>query len=134
MSVRVLIVDDSPFARKIIRHHLQKCGCQIVGEAENAAQALTLFRDLKPDLVTLDVMMPERDGVDSLRAFRLMRNECPDAKIIVVSAVPFEKTRSTFLEEGALAYIVKPFNQFSLDPVLRKLIRIFPALSEQAFA
>jgi len=133
MSIRVLIIDDSPFARKIIQHHLQKCGCQIVGEAENAAQALKLFRDLKPDLVTLDVMMPECNGIDSLRAFRLMRNEVPNVQIIVVSSVPFEKTRNTFLEEGALAYIVKPFNQYSLDTVRRKLTRVFPELSEQAF-
>jgi two-component system chemotaxis response regulator CheY len=133
MPVRVLIVDDSPFARKIIRHHLSKCGCQIAGEAENAAQALKLFSELRPDLVTLDVMMPECDGVDSLRAFRMMRNEVPNIQIVVVSAVPFEKTRTTFLEEGALAYIVKPFNQFSLEPVRRKLVRVFPELSDQAF-
>ena len=73
MTVRALIIDDSPFARKIIRHHLTKLGFHVEGEAETAAQGLRLFRDLKPKLVTLDVMMPEREGIDSLAAFRTMK-------------------------------------------------------------
>lgn len=125
MVIRALIIDDSPFARKIIRHHLMKFGCKIVGEAESAARGLKLFRELKPDLVTLDVMMPELDGVESLAAFRLMRKEAPDKQIVVVSVLPFEKTQDTFLHEGALAYVVKPFNQFSFEPVRQKLLRIF---------
>jgi two-component system chemotaxis response regulator CheY len=126
VAIRALIIDDSPFARKIIRHHLVKFGCKIVGEAETAAQGLKLFRELKPDLVTLDVMMPELEGIESLTAFRLMRKEAPDKQIVVVSVLPFEKTQETFLREGALAYVVKPFNQFSFEPVRQKLMRIFP--------
>src|SRR5260370_19163796 len=72
VAVSVLIVDDSPFARKVIRHHLEEYGCQVVGEAENGLQAIKLFKELKPQLVTLDVMMPEVGGVDSLTAFRAM--------------------------------------------------------------
>jgi two-component system, chemotaxis family, chemotaxis protein CheY len=128
MTVSALIIDDSPFARKILRHHLTKLGFKVVGEAETAAQGLKLFRDLKPKLVTLDVMMPERDGIDSLAALRTMRNEAPDlAVVVVVSAVPFEKTRDTFLKEGAMAYVIKPFNQFSFEPVRQKLHRAFPS-------
>ena len=128
MSVPALIIDDSPFARKILRHHLTKLGFKVVGEAETAAQGLKLFRDLKPKLVTLDVMMPERDGIDSLAALRTMRKEAPDiAVVVVVSAVPFEKTRDTFLKEGAMAYVIKPFSQFSFEPVRQKLHRAFPS-------
>ncbi len=127
MTVRALIIDDSPFARKIIRHHLTKLGFHVEGEAETAAQGLRLFRDLKPKLVTLDVMMPEREGIDSLAAFRTMKKEAPETAIVVVSAVPFEKTRDTFLNEGATAYVIKPFNQFSFEPVRQKLHRAFPA-------
>ena len=126
MPVPALIIDDSPFARKIIRHHLVKLGFKVVGEAETAAQGLKLFRELKPGLVTLDVMMPEREGVTSLSAFRAIRKEAPDSAVVVVSSVPFEKTRETFLEEGALAYLIKPFGQFSFEPVRQKLLRIFP--------
>lgn len=126
MPVPALIIDDSPFARKIIRHHLVKLGFKVVGEAETAAQGLRLFRELRPGLVTLDVMMPEREGVTSLSAFRAIRKEAPDSAVVVVSAVPFEKTRETFLEEGALAYLIKPFGQFSFEPVRQKLLRMFP--------
>src|SRR5271154_1528934 len=123
MSIRALIVDDSPIARNIIGHHLVKIGCAVVGEAENAAQAVQMFRTLKPQLVTLDVMMPQIEGVDSLAAFRLMRSEDARVAIVVVSAVPFEKTRDTFLKEGAVAYMIKPFNRFSFEPIRQKLTR-----------
>jgi two-component system chemotaxis response regulator CheY len=128
VTISALIIDDSPFARKIIRHHLVKLGFQVVGEAENAVQGLRLFRELKPKLVTLDVMMPEREGVSSLAAFRTIRQEASDVAVVVVSAIPFEKTRDTFLNEGATAYVIKPFNQFSFEPVRMKLRRIFPPL------
>lgn len=126
MPVPALIIDDSPFARKIIRHHLVKLGFKVVGEAETASQGLKLFRELRPGLVTLDVMMPEREGVTSLSVFRAMRKEAPESAVVVVSAVPFEKTRETFLHEGALAYLIKPFGQFSFEPVRQKLLRMFP--------
>ena len=127
MAVDALIVDDSPIVRKIIRHHLTKFGCKVVGEAETAAQAVKLFRECKPELVTLDILMPEVEGYDAMRAFREMKRISPDVAVavVVVSAVPFEKVRDSFLKEGALGYIVKPFNQFSFDPIRRKLVRMF---------
>ncbi len=129
MGTRALIIDDSPFARKISRHHLAKLGCVVAGEAENATQGLKMFRELKPDIVTLDVLMPEVEGLDSIAAFRLMRHEAPNAQIIVVSVIPFEKTRETFLNEGAIAYIVKPFTRYSFKPVQQKLVRLFSELA-----
>jgi two-component system chemotaxis response regulator CheY len=130
VTLSALIIDDSPFARKIIRHHLIKLGFRIAGEAESAAQGLRLFRELKPKLVTLDVMMSEREGVSSLDVFRTMRQEVPEVVIVVVSAIPFEKTRDAFVNDGATAYVIKPFNQFSFEPVRLKLRRIFPSLTE----
>lgn len=128
MAVNVLIIDDSPFARKIIRHHLEQYGCNVVGEADNGAQAIQMYQELNPDLVTLDVMMPAIEGIDSQGAFRAIRTLNPRAAILVVSAVPFGKTRDTFMEEGALGYIVKPFNQYSFDQVRLRLARLFPEL------
>lgn len=130
MSVSALIIDDSPVARTIIRHHLTKLGCVVVGEAENASQALRLFREKKPDVITLDLMMPEIDGTDSTSAFRLMKSEAPKAIIIIASVLPFEKTRDYFLREGAFDYIVKPFNRFSFERVRQRLIRTFPQLAD----
>jgi response regulator of citrate/malate metabolism len=62
-----------------------------------------------------------------MAAFRTMRKESPETAIVVVSAVPFEKTRDMFLNEGAIAYVIKPFGQFSFEPVRQKLQRTFPA-------
>jgi CheY-like chemotaxis protein len=124
--VPALVIDDSPIARRIIRYHLVKLGFRVVGEADNAAQGLQLFRELKPKLVMLDVMMPERGGASGLDAFRTMKRETPDVVVVVVSAVPFVKTRDTFLNEGATAYVVKPLSQFSFEPVRQKLQRLFP--------
>ena len=132
MAVRVLIADDSIFIRDIIRHHLERFGCQVVAEAENGAQALSLYKTLKPDFVTLDVVMPHVDGIDALTAFRMIKKEDPATPILVVSAVPFEKTRETFLAEGALDYVIKPFNKFYFDQVRRKLERIFPEIGQAA--
>ncbi len=129
MPVRVLIADDSVFIRDIIRHHLEHFGCQILAEAENGAQAVSLFKTLKPDFVTLDVVMPHVDGIDALTAFRLIRKENPNVPILVVSAVPFDKTREAFLNEGAMDYLIKPFNKFCFEQVRRKLERVFPDLS-----
>jgi two-component system, chemotaxis family, chemotaxis protein CheY len=131
VSVEALIIDDSPVARRIIRHHLEQIGCKVIGEAENAFQGLKLFRELKPDLVTLDLIMPAFQGIDASQAFQTMRNENPGAKILVVSAVPFEKTRRTLTDEGALAYIIKPFNRFSFDQARVRLLHVFPELGQR---
>ena len=122
--MRTLIIDDSPMARRMIRHYLTKIGCRVVGEAENAAQGLRLLRTLQPDLITMDVMMPEAEGVDSHKALQEMRCAKPDLNAIIVSAVPYEKVRDGFLREGALAYVVKPFTASSFEPARQRLMRV----------
>ncbi|GEM_PF-418238 len=129
VTVETLIVDDSAFARRIIRLQLEHLGCKVVGEADNGAQALKLFSALKPRLVTLDLMMPAVERVDALTAFRTIKKEAPNTAILIVTAVPFEKTRETFTEEGALGYIVKPFTPASFDQVRIRLLRVFPELA-----
>jgi two-component system, chemotaxis family, chemotaxis protein CheY len=130
VAVEALIIDDSPVARRIIRHHLEQIGCKVAGEAENASLGLKLFREHQPQLVTLDLIMPAVDGIDASEAFRIMRQENPSARIVVVSAVPFEKTRTTLTDQGALAYIIKPFNKFSFEEARMRLLRAFPELAE----
>jgi two-component system, chemotaxis family, chemotaxis protein CheY len=130
VSVSALIVDDSPMARTIIRHHLTKLGCVVVGEAENASQALELFRENKPDVVTLDLMMPEVVGIDATSLFRTIKAEAPNAIIIIASSLPFQKTQDTFFREGAFDYIVKPINRFSFERVRQRLVRKFPQLAD----
>jgi CheY-like chemotaxis protein len=127
--VTALLIDDSPIARRIIRHHLELIGCKIVAEAENGVQGVKLFRELQPQLITLDLIMPTFEGIDSLAAFRTMRKERPESAILVISAMPFEKTRQIMMQEGALGYIIKPFNKFSFDQVRTRLLRAFPRLA-----
>jgi two-component system, chemotaxis family, chemotaxis protein CheY len=129
MSVTALIVDDSAAARQIIGYHLRQAGCSIVGEAANAADALKLFRELKPNIVSLDLMMPNKDNLDSLGLVRAMKKEAPEIAVIVVSVIPFEKMRQSFIDEGVFAYVVKPFNDFALGTIRVKLRRTFPELA-----
>jgi two-component system chemotaxis response regulator CheY len=130
MPIRVLIADDSISIRELLRWQLERLGYEVVGEAENATQVVSLFRSLKPDVVTLDLVMPNEDEMDALTAFRLMKKEAPRVPILVLSAVPFNKTRELFIEEGAFEYVVKPFGR-NLKDALRKLERAFPELKPQ---
>lgn len=128
MSVKALIVDDSPAARKLIGHQLRQLGCEIVGEAETAVDGLRLFDQLRPELITLDLMMPSRDGVDSMALVETVKRSAPNVGIIVVSSIPFEKLRTDFLEKGVLDYVIKPFNDYTIQRLRVKLRRAFPQL------
>jgi two-component system, chemotaxis family, chemotaxis protein CheY len=128
MSVRVLMVDDSVFVRDVLRHHLECIGCEVVAEAENTLQALDLFRTVTPSLVTLDVAVPQTGGIGALALFRIMRRESPGVSILVVSSMAFPEVRKSFLDEGALDYVVKPFNAASFERVCSRLIELFPEL------
>jgi two-component system chemotaxis response regulator CheY len=130
MAVKALIADDSFFIREMIRRHLERIGCEVVAEAENASQALSLFRSVHPDLITLDIVMTEADGVDTLAAFRTMRQEAPQVPIILMTAMPFGESREAFMSNGALDYIVKPFNNETFDQIRRKLVPVFPELDK----
>jgi CheY-like chemotaxis protein len=129
MFVRALLVDDSPVVRKVIRYHMAIYGVRTISEAENPFQALALSRATMPNLVFLDLMMPETNGLDSRALFDTIKREAPETPIIVVTSIPYEKVRATFTRDGALAYIVKPFNQISFDYARRKLGRIFSEFS-----
>ncbi len=129
MVVTALIVDDSDFSRQLIGHYLAEAGCMVVGEARNALQGLKLFRKLRPNVVTLDLMMPKVLDIDSMAVLRAMKREMPEVAVVVISVVPFEKTQHDFLEHGVLAYVVKPLNDFSFEPVRQKLMRTFPELA-----
>jgi CheY-like chemotaxis protein len=128
MSVRVLMVDDSVFVRDVLRHHLECIGCEVVAEAENTLQALDLFRTVAPTLVTLDVAVPHTGGIGAVALFRIMRTENPGIPILVISASAFPEIRKALLREGALDYVIKPFDASSFEQVCNSLIRMFPEL------
>jgi two-component system, chemotaxis family, chemotaxis protein CheY len=132
MPVRVLMIDDSVFVRDVLRHHLECIGCEVVAEAENTTQALDLYRTVKPSLVTLDVSVHQTGGIGSLALFRMIRADNPRIPILIVSSISFPEIRQSFLREGALDYLVKPFEADSFVKVCGKLGQIFPELSPLA--
>jgi len=103
---RVLIVDDAAFMRKLLRNILFNGGFDIAGEAENGKQAVEMYKQLKPDLVFLDIVMPEMNGIETLKAIKKMD---PNAKVIMCTAIGQEKIVKTAIKLGADGYIVKPF-------------------------
>ncbi|MDS0528424.1 response regulator [Clostridium sp. SHJSY1] len=108
MMKRVLIVDDAAFMRFVLRQTLEKCGFEVVGEAENGVKAIRLFRQLKPDVVTMDLTMPALSGVDSIKVIKLIDEE---AKIIVISSSGQKLAVEEAIEAGATSFLVKPFKE-----------------------
>ncbi|MBM7603206.1 two-component system chemotaxis response regulator CheY [Metabacillus crassostreae] len=105
---RILIVDDAKFMRMTLSNILIKANHEVVGEAENGLQAVELFEKEKPDLVTMDITMPEQNGIEALRE---IKSQYPDAKIIMCSAMGQQKMVVEAIESGAKDFIVKPFDE-----------------------
>lgn len=118
MGKRVLIVDDAAFMRMMIKNILTKNGYEVVGEAENAKVAVELYKAHKPDLVTMDITMPEMNGIDGVKAIRSID---PDANIIMCSAMGQQSMVMEAIQAGAKDFIVKPFQQ---DRILQAMERV----------
>lgn len=106
MNKKVLIVDDSGYTRKVINRALTKAGYDIIGEAESGEAAIDMAIEMKPDVITLDNILPDMLGLDILR---VIKEEGLDAVVIMISAIGLQSTVSDGLELGASKYIVKPF-------------------------
>ncbi|ABE51354.1 response regulator [Methanococcoides burtonii] len=103
---KVLIVDDTAFMRKLLKNILFGAGYDIAGEAENGKQAVEMYKALNPDVVTMDVVMPEMNGIDALKNIKTINKE---AKVVMCTAIGQEKIVKTALKLGAKGYIIKPF-------------------------
>ncbi len=119
----VLIVDDSKFMRKMLSDILTEEGHQIVGEAENAMEATSLYKKLKPDLVTLDIIMPEVEGADALSALKEMVEINPQARVVMVSAMGQEEVVEECIRVGAKDFIVKPFRSPGVAEVVKAVLK-----------
>ena len=108
MNKRILIVDDSYYMRTMLKNMLTDAGYEVVGEAANGAQAVEMANATTPDLITLDVILPDNTGLDVLKSIRQTQ---PNAKVVMCSAVGQEVIVNEAIESGALAYIVKPFSE-----------------------
>lgn len=106
MSSRILIVDDSKFMRMLLADLLTRHGFEVL-EAESGEQAVKLFLEESPDLVTLDILMPGRDGIETLQD---LRNQSPEARVVMVTALGMEDYIKRALDAGADGFILKPFS------------------------
>ncbi|WP_339063308.1 response regulator [Tepidibacillus marianensis] len=106
MSKRILVVDDAAFMRMMVKEILTKNGFEVVGEASDGVQAVEKFNELRPDLVTLDITMPEMDGITALKEVRKID---PNAKVIMCSAMGQQAMVIDAIQAGAKDFIVKPF-------------------------
>ena len=103
---RVLVVDDAAFMRKMVSDALSKGGHEVVGEAGNGLEAIAQFQALKPDLMTLDITMPEKDGLSALAD--IMAAD-PSARVVMCSALGQESKVLEAIKLGAKDFVVKPF-------------------------
>jgi two-component system chemotaxis response regulator CheY len=117
MPKRVLIVDDALIMRMRIKEIARESGWEIAGEAGNGEEGIARYRELRPDLTTLDIVMPGMDGVSALRQ---IKQEDPGARIVMVSAVDQKGKLTECIRLGAVDFIVKPFDKARLKGFFAK--------------
>ena len=105
---RILIADDAAFMRMMIKNILTQNGHEVVGEAENGAEAVERYAELKPDVTTMDITMPEKDGIAALKEIIAAD---PSAKVVMCSALGQEAKVIESIRSGAKDFVVKPFQQ-----------------------
>jgi len=118
MAKRVLIVDDAAFMRMLLKDIITKAGYEVAGEAANGVEAVEKYRELKPDVVTMDITMPEMDGITAIKKIKEID---PNAKIIVCSAMGQQAMVIEAIQAGAKDFIVKPFQHSRVIEALQKL-------------
>ncbi len=117
---RLLIVDDALIMRMKIREVATKAGWLVVAEAVNGAEGVRLFEEHRPDLVTLDMVMPEMNGLEALKA---IRRADPEAQIVMVSAVNQKDLLRSCITEGAMDFVIKPFDPGQLQSFFERYRR-----------
>ncbi|MBV4445925.1 response regulator [Clostridium tyrobutyricum] len=116
---KVLIVDDAAFMRMMIKDILEKGGFEIVGEANNGIKAVELFKKEKPDVITMDITMPDMDGIEAVKAIKEFD---PAAKIIMCSAMGQQTMVMDAIKAGAKDFIVKPFQPDRVIEAVTKVL------------
>jgi len=117
MENGILIVDDAAFMRLMLKDILTKNNFKVCGEAENGRDAIDKFSALSPDLVLMDITMPEMSGIDALKAIKAIN---PNAKIVMCSALGQQEMVVEAIQHGAEDFIVKPFQEERLIQAIKK--------------
>ncbi len=119
---KVLLVDDALFMRKMLSDILKKEGFEVVGEADNGKDAVEKYKELKPDLVTMDIVMPRMEEIDGIAAVREIVKIDSQAKIIMVSAMGQHALVVEAIQAGAKDFIVKPFQPSRVVEAIRRVL------------
>jgi len=119
MAKRILVTDDALFMRVTLKNILTKGGYEVVGEASNGRESVELYHQTKPDLVTMDITMPEMDGITAVRE---IRKKYPDANIIMCTAMGQKNMVMEAVSAGAKDFIVKPFQPEKVLDAIQKII------------
>ncbi|NLW47785.1 MAG: response regulator [Firmicutes bacterium] len=119
MGNKVLVVDDAAFMRMMIKDILRKGGFEVVGEAEDGSKAVEKYKELRPDLVTMDITMPDMDGITAVKEIRKLD---ADAQIIMCSAMGQQAMVIDAIQAGAKDFVVKPFQPERVLEAVRKVL------------
>lgn len=120
MGLRILIADDALFMRNMLKEIFVNAGFQVVGEAANGIEAVERYHELRPDLVTMDIVMPLKSGIEALRQ---ITREDPDARVIMCSALGQEALIIEAVQAGAKDFIAKPFKEERVLDVVRRVTK-----------
>ncbi|MDF2802693.1 MAG: response regulator [Anaerocolumna sp.] len=119
MAKNILIVDDAAFMRMMIKDILTKNGYEVAGEADNGLKAVDKYKELSPDLVLMDITMPEMNGIDAVKNIKALD---PAAKIVMCSAMGQQAMVIESIQAGARDFIVKPFQADRVLEAVRKVL------------
>jgi two-component system chemotaxis response regulator CheY len=119
VAQKVMLVDDASFMRMMLKNILVGSGYEVVGEAENGAKAVEQYKSLKPDLVMMDIIMPEMGGIDAVREIMKVN---PSAKILMCSSMGQQSLVVEAIQAGAKDFIVKPFQPSNVLDAVKKAL------------
>ena len=118
MSLRIMVVDDALFMRNMLKDIFVRAGYEVVAEAESGENALALYQEHKPDLVTMDIVMPRKSGIEALQ--EIMAAD-PVACVVMVSALGQDSLVLEAVESGARDFIVKPFKEDKVFDIVKRV-------------
>lgn len=116
---KLLITDDAAFMRMTLKKMVTDAGYEVIGEAENGKQAVDLYEEHRPDLVTMDITMPEMNGIEALEKIKSLD---PNAKVVMCSAMGQQNMVVDAIQKGAIDFIVKPFDETRIKEALDKAL------------
>lgn len=121
MSKRIIIVDDAPVIRLVLKDLLESAGFEVIAECENGVEAVQKYTELKPDLITLDITMPEKDGIAALKEIKALDT---NAKVIMVTALDERDSLVDAVRNGASDYVMKPFEEDRVLSSIRAVLGV----------